>query len=113
MTTLTWLHLSDLHLRGTETSVDRARYCPSFSIQSTPDSHLLEFAAGASLRADYHAYNLVKLDLDTGKGTLFVRLQHPDFGDTWGKDYFTYGNAKDGKLEFGLALSTSSVATEA
>jgi 3',5'-cyclic AMP phosphodiesterase CpdA len=26
MTTLTWLHLSDLHFRGAETSVDRARF---------------------------------------------------------------------------------------
>ena len=26
MTTFTWLHLSDLHLRGNETSVDRGRF---------------------------------------------------------------------------------------
>jgi predicted phosphodiesterase len=79
-------------------------HCPSFTVQSTPDSHLYEFAAGASLRAEYHAYDLVRLDLDTGEGIAIVRLQHPKLGGKWGADDFTYRNTK-GKLLFTLPLS--------
>jgi hypothetical protein len=88
-------------------------HCPSFSIQSTPDSHLYEFAAGASLRANYHAYNLVKVDLDTGEVAAFVRLQHPDIGKEWGPDSFTYRNARDGKIEFHLTLGKGNTSAEA
>jgi len=55
------------------------------------------------LKANYHAYNIVQLDLDTGEGTAIVRLQHPDFGKHWGNDEFTYRNAK-GKIDFSLVL---------
>jgi hypothetical protein len=88
-------------------------HCPSFSVQSTPDSHLHEFAAGASLKANYHAYNLVQLDLGTGEGTAIVRLQHPDIGINWGPDVFTYRNATNGKIVFSLPLGASEIATEA
>jgi predicted MPP superfamily phosphohydrolase len=93
-------HLSrkcDLLLRG-------HLHCPSFSVQSTPDSHLHVFAAGASLKASYHAYNFVQLDLDAGEGTAIVRLQHPEIGGNWGADSFTYRNAKEGKIALSLAL---------
>ena len=99
-------HLSrkcDLLLRG-------HLHCPSLSIQSTPDSQLLEFASGASLKANYHAYNLVQLDLNTGKGIAIVRLQHPDLGGNWGIDSFTYRNAKEGRITFSLALDTEAAA---
>jgi hypothetical protein len=66
------------------------------------DAHLREFAAGASLQANYHAYNLVRLNLDKGSGTAIVRLQHPDIGGNWGADSFTYRNAKNGKITFSL-----------
>jgi predicted MPP superfamily phosphohydrolase len=88
-------------------------HCPSFSLQSTPDSHLCVFASGASLWAKWHAYNIVKLDLDTGQGTAIVRLQHPQWGGNWGADSFTYRNAEDGKVKFSLALDASEEATEA
>jgi calcineurin-like phosphoesterase family protein len=88
-------------------------HCSSFSVQSTPDSHLHEFAAGASLEANYRAYNFVQLDLETGEGTAIVRLQHPDIGINWGPDVFTYRNAKDGKVAFSLPLGTAETATEA
>jgi len=103
------LHLPDgcnLLLRG-------HLHCPSFSIQSTPDTHLLEFAAGASLRANYHAYNLVQLNLDTGEGFAIVRLQHPEIGGNWGPDSFTYRNAKEGKITFSLASPKGVTITEA
>ncbi|MBC8493123.1 MAG: metallophosphoesterase [Chloroflexi bacterium] len=87
----------DLLLRG-------HLHCPSFSVQSTPDSHLHVFAAGASLKANYHAYNFVQLDLDTGEGTAIVRLQHPEIGGNWGADSFTYRNAKEGKIALSLVL---------
>lgn len=74
----------------------------SFSIQSTPDSYLHVFAAGASLKARYHAYNIVRLDLDTGDGIAYVRLQHNDIGKTWGPDSLTYRNAVNGKIAFSL-----------
>jgi predicted phosphodiesterase len=88
-------------------------HCPSFSVQSTPDSHLHEFAAGASLKANYRAYNLVQLDLNTGEGTAIVRLQHPEIGINWGPDVFTYRNATDGKIAFSLPLGAGKAAMEA
>lgn len=89
----------------------------SFSIQSTPDSYLHVLAAGASLKARYHAYNIVQLNLDTGAGIAFVRLQHDDIGKTWGPDSLTYRNAENGKIAFSLNLhklwSSSAATTEA
>jgi hypothetical protein len=70
------------------------------------------FAAGASLQAEWHAYNIVQLDLDTGQGIAIVRFQHPWWGGNWGADSFTYQNAKEGKIQFSLALSTGEMATE-
>ena len=96
----------DLVLRG-------HLHYPSLTIQSNPDSHLLEFAAGASLKAKYHAYNLVKLNLDSGEGIAIVRLQHPDIGGKWGADSFTYSNAKEGKIVFSIDRLTSAAKKEA
>lgn len=95
----------DLLLRG-------HLHCPSLSVQRTPDSQLLVFSAGASLKAHYHAYNLVQLDLDTRKGVAIVRLQHPDIGGRWGSDNFTYSNTREGKMEFSLPLDSVATATE-
>ena len=105
---LYWLAESDIHrvyphisnecdllLRG-------HLHCSSFTVQSTPDSHLHVFAAGASLKAKFQAYNLVKLNLNTGEGTAIVKVQHPELGNNWGPDSFTYHNAKDGKLTFSI-----------
>ena len=93
-------------------------HCPSFSVQSTPDSYLHVFAAGASLKANYRAYNLVQLELDTGSGTAFVRLQHNDISKNWGPDSLTYRHAENGKIAFSLNLGkqlwpSSAVTTEA
>ena len=83
----------DLLLRG-------HLHCPSFSVQASPDAHYREFAAGASLKAHYQAYNLAQVDLDSGEGVAAVMLQHPDLGTAWGKDAFTYGSTPDGKIRF-------------
>jgi predicted phosphodiesterase len=90
-------------------------HCPSFSIQSTPDTHLLEFAAGASLKSEseYRAYSLAQLDLDTGRGSAIVKFQHPKYAPYWGKDDFTYRNAEEGKITFSVKRSTGAIATEA
>jgi predicted phosphodiesterase len=102
------IHRVQQHLPGKCDVLLRGHlHCPSFSIQSTPDSHLYEFAAGASLRAEYHAYNLVQLNLDTGAGIAILRLQHPEIGGKWGADSFTYRNAKEGKINFTLPLRGS------
>ena len=79
-------------------------HCPTFSALTTPDTQFIEFAAGASLKANYHAYNLVQLDLDTGNGVAIVKLQHPDFGGNWGADEFTYRNTRGGKVTFSSRL---------
>jgi predicted phosphodiesterase len=105
---LYWLAEKDIHRVqqhlpvGCDILLRGHLHCPSFSVQSTPDAHLREFAAGASLQANYHAYNLVRLNLDKGSGTAIVRLQHPDIGGNWGADSFTYRNAKNGKIAFSL-----------
>ena len=105
---LYWLAENDIHriqqhLPGRCDIVLRGHlHYPSFSIQSTPDAHLLEFAAGASLKANYHAYNIVTLDLASRQGIAMVRLQHPDIGGKWGADNFTYRNSENGKITFSL-----------
>ena len=106
---LYWLAEKDIHkviqhLRSECDVMLRGHlHCQAFSIQSTPDCHLHEFGAGASLKAKYHAYNVVRLDLDTGEGTAFVRLQHDDIGKHWGPDSLTYRNAQTGQIDFALA----------
>ena len=90
----------DLLLRG-------HLHCPSFSVRISPDSQLREFAAGASLKAPYQAYNLIQVDLDTGEGVAFVMLQHPDLGTEWGSDSFTYGNIPDGKVAFSIRRASA------
>ena len=97
------IHRIQQHLPGRCDIMLRGHlHCPSFSIQSTPDAHLLEFAAGASLKANYHAYNIVTLDLATRQGIAVVRLQHPDIGGNWGADTFTYRNSENGRINFAL-----------
>ena len=77
----------------------------SFSIQSNPDSYLHVFGAGASLKSQYHAYNLVRLNLTDGKGTAIVRFQHDDIQSNWGPDSLTYRNAQNGKIAFSLNMN--------
>jgi len=108
------IHLVQRHLPGGCGLLLRGHlHCPSFSIQSTPDTHLLEFAAGASLKSDYRAYSLAQLDLDTGKGSAIVKVQHPKDAPHWGEDNFTYRNAEGGRITFSLGRSTGAIRTEA
>jgi hypothetical protein len=89
--------LCDLLLRG-------HLHCPSYFVQSTPDWHLHELAAGASWKARWHAYNLVELDLDKGKGFATFRFQHPELSVEWGPDRFTYRHAPDGRIQLSVTL---------
>jgi predicted phosphodiesterase len=84
--------LCDVLLRG-------HLHCPSYFVQSTPDWHLHEFAAGASWKAHWHAYNLVRIDLDSGDGLAIFRFQHPQLSVNWGPDPFTYRHAPEGRIE--------------
>jgi calcineurin-like phosphoesterase family protein len=89
--------ICDLLLRG-------HLHCPSYFVQSTPEWRLHEFAAGASWKARWHAYNLVKLDLESGEGRAFVQFQHPDYSVEWGPDSLTYRHAKGGRIEWKVEL---------
>lgn len=105
---LYWLAEKDIHKvqqllsRECEMLLHGHLHCSSFSVQSTPNAYLHSFAAGAGLKSKYRAYNIVALDLDTGAGSAFVRLQHDDIGPGWGPDGLTYPNAKDGRIDFSL-----------
>jgi len=118
---LYWLAEHDLHrvqqhlLGGCDLLLRGHLHCPSLTIQRTPDSHLLEFASGASLNSDchYHAYSLAILDLATGEGRAIVRLHHQDIGGEWGADNFTYRNSRDGKVDFFVTLRGGPKAEEA
>jgi hypothetical protein len=79
-------------------------HCPNYSNISSPDSNFIEFAAGASLYSSYQAYNLVRMDLDSGDGVEIVRLKHKDLGGIWGADDFTYQNMR-GMIRFSLKPS--------
>jgi predicted phosphodiesterase len=89
--------LCDVLLRG-------HLHCPSYTVQSTPDWHLHEFAAGASWKARWHAYNLIQLDLDSGEAFAITRFQHPEFSVEWGADSLTYRHAKEGRIEWSIKL---------
>jgi hypothetical protein len=91
--------LCDLLLRG-------HLHCPSYFVQSTPEWNVHEFAAGASWRAAWHAYNLVQLSLhgDECEGFAISRFQHPDLSPNWGPDVFTYQHTAEGKIALSLGL---------
>ena len=64
----------------------------------------MQIAAGAAHSPnEAKAYNLVHLDFDTGKGTVYLRL-FSDRGGFWAEDTLSYRNAK-GNYEFDLPRS--------
>ncbi|MBM3133775.1 MAG: hypothetical protein FJZ89_00485 [Chloroflexi bacterium] len=95
---LYWLAEKDIHnIRGRfykecHLMLRGHLHCPGFFEQRTPDSRLVEYAAGASLHSRYRSYNLGQLDLDTGKGIVIVQTQNLDESPNWGPDVRTYPN---------------------
>ena len=71
---------------------------------ATPDADAMVIAAGAcyETRESRNAYNVVHLDLDTGRGTIFLRRYSDDSGGFWTEDVMTYRNAKNGRYDFTL-----------
>jgi len=79
-------------------------HCPSYFAQTTPDWRVHEFAAGASWKESWHAYNLVKLSLDSGFGSAIVQCQHPQLSVDWRPDTYTYHHAKNGRIRWKVKL---------
>jgi formylglycine-generating enzyme required for sulfatase activity/calcineurin-like phosphoesterase family protein/energy-coupling factor transporter ATP-binding protein EcfA2 len=72
---------------------------------ATPDEGAMIIAAGACYEhRDYpNSYNLVQVDLETGRGLIHLRRYSDDRGGFWTKDVMTYHNIDDGTFDFKLA----------
>lgn len=70
----------------------------------TPDSKAMIIAAGACYETRQHpnSYNLVRLDLDTGQGMVYLRTYSDKGGGFWTKDVINYRNVPDGVYAFTL-----------
>ena len=71
-----------------------------------PDSNAMIIAAGACYESREHrnAYNLVQLDLGTGKGTVHLRNYSDERGGFWTKDVMNYRNVPDGVYAFSFPV---------
>jgi formylglycine-generating enzyme required for sulfatase activity len=69
-----------------------------------PDAAGMVIAAGACYETREHpnAYNVVRLDLEAGEGTVFLRRYSPERGGFWTKDVMTYRNVNNGEYTFKL-----------
>ncbi|MBM3133776.1 MAG: hypothetical protein FJZ89_00490 [Chloroflexi bacterium] len=83
-------------------------------IQKTPDARSMVIAAGAcyETRTYPNGYNLVHLDMETGQGTVYLRLYSDRQGGFWAKDTATYRNVDDGQYNFQLFPSLGAVPVE-
>jgi 3',5'-cyclic AMP phosphodiesterase CpdA len=81
-------------------------HTPRLNVHGDPDTalHMLAAGSGFESRSKINAYNIVRLDLDTGKALATLRFQHPDYSVNWGDDTLTYRNAVSGKFEFKIKL---------
>lgn len=81
-------------------------HCPRMTLHSDPDLSLQVMAAGASFesRAKLNAYNIVRIDLESGAAEATVRIQHPRYSPNWGHDTITYRRARGGKFTFPVRL---------
>ncbi len=82
-------------------------HCTRLGVHSDPDASLQTLAAGSGFesRAKLNAYNIVRLNLDTGQAVATLRFQHPEYSPNWGHDTITYRKAKNGKLRFKIKMS--------
>jgi len=71
-----------------------------------PDSKTTVIAAGACYESrDYpNMYNFVRLNFETGKGTIYLRRYSDEQGGFWTKDVMTYRNVPDGEYVFDLPV---------
>jgi hypothetical protein len=70
----------------------------------TPDAEAMVIAAGAcyETRQYPNSYNLVRLDLAAGTGTVFLRMYSDRQGGFWTRDVVNYRNVQDGTYTFSL-----------
>jgi formylglycine-generating enzyme required for sulfatase activity/predicted MPP superfamily phosphohydrolase len=68
----------------------------------TPDAGAMVIAAGAcyETREYPNGYNWVRLDVESGEGTVFLRTYSDKRGGFWTKDMGTYKNVTDGEFVF-------------
>ncbi len=70
----------------------------------TPDARATIIATGAcyEAREQRNGYNLVRLDLETLQGTIYLRMYSDQKGGFWTKDVMTYRKVEDGRYTFEL-----------
>ena len=76
-------------------------------MQQTPGGEAITITAGASFQRigntiDYNGYNLVRLELDTGIGTIYLRCYSKKYGGFWTEDVHSYPAMKGGFYTFSL-----------
>jgi formylglycine-generating enzyme required for sulfatase activity/predicted MPP superfamily phosphohydrolase len=79
---------------------------------ATPDSETMVFAGGACYagRKYPNAYNFVRLDLNSLRGKVYLRMYSDRQGGFWTKDVINYQNARDGEYQFKLPKVSMAVA---
>lgn len=73
-------------------------------MQRSPDARAMFVGAGAcyEARQSRNSYNLVRLDLDTLGGTVFLRSWSSNQGGFWTRDVHSYRSVEDGEIGFEL-----------
>ena len=71
---------------------------------TSPDSSAMIIGGGASYKDRRYAnrYSWVRLDLNAGTGTIYLRRYSDERGGFWAKDTLTYRNTPDGLYAFSL-----------
>ena len=74
------------------------------AILRAPGTEAMMIAAGAcyETREYRNSYNIVRLDLETGRGQVYLRCYSDAEGGFWTKDVLTYRDVKDGIYPFVL-----------
>jgi formylglycine-generating enzyme required for sulfatase activity/3',5'-cyclic AMP phosphodiesterase CpdA len=83
-------------------------------IHKTPDARSMVIAAGTcyETRTYPNGYNLVHLDMETGQGTVYLRLYSDRQGGFWARDTVTYRNVDDGQYNFKFFPALGAVPVE-
>ena len=73
----------------------------------TPGGEAVTITAGASFKTrggklDYNGYNFVRLDLDKGEGTIYLRAYSQKGSEFWTDDVFSYPKTDGGRVSFKL-----------
>ncbi|MCG2768951.1 MAG: winged helix-turn-helix domain-containing protein [Chloroflexota bacterium] len=77
----------------------------NLALEVAPDGETMEIAAGACYlgRGHPNSYNIVRLDLDAGKGKIVLRRFTDQRGGFWTQDGLTYRNVPNGVWHFRLS----------